>query len=80
MSLRFLGAALVLCALQGSCGVVGHCRGPVWIYDIVSVERDGIEVPQESTIWPSGAELQTTGCYENDYLPYAVGGFWLEPR
>jgi hypothetical protein len=76
---RFLGAAFLLCGFQGSCGVVGHCHGPGWEYEIESVARDGIEVPNSHTIWPPTTVLQTTGCYETDYQPYAVSSwFWLE--
>jgi hypothetical protein len=46
----------------------------------VSVERDGVEVPTDSTKWEEGIVLQSNGCNENNYYPYGVSGkFGLEP-
>jgi hypothetical protein len=43
------------------------------------VERDGVEVPKTSTKWDDTVGLQSSGCNENNYDPYGVGGlFWLE--
>ena len=72
---------LVCVALPWSCTFewLPHCQGEGWVYDIVSVERDGVEVPKTSTKWNDTLVLQSNGCYENNYDPYGVGGiFWLE--
>lgn len=78
---RLLGVMLLVCALlPTTCNFVGcHCDGPGWHYHLVSVERDGVEVPKTSTKWDDTVVLQSTGCNENTYDPYGVGGiFWLE--
>ena len=72
---------VLLCAsLPISCNLVGcGCDGESWHYNVVSVERDGVEVPKTSTKWSTGVILQSSGCTENSYLPYGVSGrFWLE--